>query len=350
MKLTNYKLTTYDSIRISTSELNDIIWQWDLITNQVNWNENFYNLFCYKINNLPSWVDGIFPDDRDRIVNEMNACLSKKKKSWTSEFRYLKANYTIVEVYNRTRIFYDKTGQAIRMTGSMIDISDKKKLEQELKIHNDQLRKLFAYQQDQREKEKIAIAYEMHEQLGQELAAIHMTLRADMEKELSANETLYIKLGDVCKSLHKSINKIRKISFELYPSILKDIGLTEAILNYARKYSDDTNIPVFFSPEEEFTISLDCQLILYRTFQQVLAMIIEHGATEIFCTLRKEQNSLLFMISDDGKNFLKAEETKTSIELLSINERLSTQNGSLTTEVDWKEGTTFFITILSNQN
>lgn len=335
---------TYFSIGAS-----EPLWDWDLLNGRTVLNEHFYTFFGYKVNSLQLWTDGIFPDDRGRVFTEMQDCVSKKETSWTTEFRYLKANYTIIDIYSRSQLFYDEKGNLSRMTGAMVDLSEKKTVERELEKRNKQLREISAYLQEQREKEKQAIAYEMHEQLGQEFAAVHMTLRSMMDEASSANPPLYKKLEEVCNNVKNSIQKIRRLSFELYPGILKDIGLAEAIDSYMKKFSQETSISTFFICEEdEIVLSSERQLVLFRAFQQGLDHTLAQEATEVVCAIRMENENLVLTICDNGKNFLKAEERQSSIELLSVKERLAGVDGTISVEVDWKEGTVFTVTLPSS--
>lgn len=293
--------------------------------------------------NSGSWQASIHQEDRARVLAEIKYFISIKQGFWSAQYRFLKANFTILNIYNRGNIFYDDAGKPIRIIGSMMDISDLKKTEQDLRKRNEELHNLSTHLQQQREKEKISFAYEMHEQLGQELAGMHLELSSVIDK-ISTNDQMSKQLTGISKNLKNSIHKIRKISSELYPGILKDIGLPEALEWHAQKFSDKSGIHILFScEEEEIDLPAEKAITLYRTYQQALDNAVQHGATEVMCTLRSENNQLVLSICDDGKNFMKAEEIKTSIAYHAMEERLAIINGNLTIEIDWQEGTNLII-------
>lgn len=328
---------------------NEVIWDWDLLNDHFWWSDNFYSYLGYNNDSrarLPiSWRAGIHSEDRERVSVELGGFMQEKRSFWSTEYRFLKANFTILNIYNRGKIFYNAEGKAIRLVGSMIDISDRKKAEQDLVDRNGQLRNLSAYLQTQREEEKRSVAYEMHEELAQELAGINVEISSLIHLVPAADKVLGQRLDVLSNQLKKSINKVQRISFELYPGILKDIGLTEALECYCQKFADENATSVFFSREQEPGVSTEAGIAIYRAFQQALANALEHGAGEIFCTLRVEKEHLLLTVCDDGKNFLKAEELKSSIEIQAMKEKLALFNAKLTIDIDWKEGSCLTISL-----
>jgi len=121
----------------------DAIWDWDLRTNDVWWNEGFKVMFGYKEeeieHSIDSWYNNIHPGDKERVITGIHKVIDKGGESWQDEYRFRKADGSYAYVYDRGYTLYNENG-SYRMVGSIIDITERKRLEQELKESEDRLR------------------------------------------------------------------------------------------------------------------------------------------------------------------------------------------------------------------
>ncbi|MBD0302278.1 MAG: PAS domain-containing protein [Tolypothrix sp. T3-bin4] len=128
-----------DRFQIVVRATNDVVWDWDLLTNQVWWNQNVQTL-GYSTENVSSdttwWREHIHPEDRLRVVSNMNAAMASGKQFWSNEYRFLRADNTYAYILDRGYVVYDNTGKAVRMIGAMMDMSDRKRVEEELLKQN----------------------------------------------------------------------------------------------------------------------------------------------------------------------------------------------------------------------
>jgi PAS domain S-box-containing protein len=124
------------------SATNDVIWDWDIGTNKFWWNENYYSHFGYDKKNtvldVSSWQDGMHPDDKKRVLSGIHASLENHQSFWTDEYRFLKADRTVVFVLDCGYILYTEKGEPSRMVGAMLDITERKKAEEQLKTSLDE--------------------------------------------------------------------------------------------------------------------------------------------------------------------------------------------------------------------
>ncbi len=132
---------TNERFEIVAGATNDVIWDWDLITNNIWWNENFYSHFGYDkkttAKGSSSWYDGIHPEDRERVQKYIHECINSKELHWTDEYRFLHADGTISTILDRGYIMYHDDQTPYRMVGAMLDITERKKTEEAIQLSNE---------------------------------------------------------------------------------------------------------------------------------------------------------------------------------------------------------------------
>lgn len=131
-----------------TKATNDVIWDWDLQTNEVVRSEdNFSKLFGHNAVVADSdshfWTKHVYPDDLERVISDRQKILADPLLDyWQDEYRFLKADGTYAFVYDKGYIIRNEKGEAIRMIGSVTDITDRKKQEESLKVLNANLERI----------------------------------------------------------------------------------------------------------------------------------------------------------------------------------------------------------------
>ncbi len=135
-----------------TRATNDMIWDWDFASNEVWWNHNFNNFFGYdkdKTNHhISSWINNIYDEDRKRVVEGIYAVINEGKKYWTAEYRYLKLDGTVLNIYDRGYVLHDAANKPFRMIGSMLNITDRINAEQAVKDSEEKYRTLVEQASD----------------------------------------------------------------------------------------------------------------------------------------------------------------------------------------------------------
>ncbi|HEY6720199.1 MAG TPA: EAL domain-containing protein, partial [Burkholderiales bacterium] len=121
---------------------NDVIWDWNLVTDEIWWNENFTKVFGYPRETLEpsvkSWYEGIHPDDQGRVIAGIHRLIGSGGENWSDEYRFRRQDGSVVHVFDRGHVIRDEEGRAVRMIGAMADISSRKQAEE--RIHNQALR------------------------------------------------------------------------------------------------------------------------------------------------------------------------------------------------------------------
>ncbi|MEJ6979661.1 PAS domain S-box protein [Pedobacter sp. P351] len=130
----------YDYVMKATT---DAIWDWDLQSDFIYWGESFTNMFGHQIlNNRTSivfWGELVHPEDFKRVNGSLSNAVSGELNRWEEEYRFKRSNGDYVYVRDRGFVVRDEKGNAIRMVGSMADITERKLGEIKLKELNAQL-------------------------------------------------------------------------------------------------------------------------------------------------------------------------------------------------------------------
>ncbi|MHB9879873.1 PAS domain S-box protein [Pacificimonas sp. ICDLI1SI03] len=132
---------TEQRYRLAAKATNDAIWDWNLASNRVEWNEAVCVLFGYEEVEPTSdwWIEHIHPDDRDRIHDSISSVIDGAGDHWTAEYRFRRVDGTFADVLDRGHVFRDAEGGAVRMIGAMLDLSERKRAEARLRELNETL-------------------------------------------------------------------------------------------------------------------------------------------------------------------------------------------------------------------
>ncbi len=230
------------------------------------------------------------------------------------------------------------------------DITVQKKAETRIKQSRDELRQLASHLQNVREEEQRRIAREVHDELGQLITGITMDV-SWIKKKVATQpglEPIALKLEEISALLDSSVNTVRKISSELRPAILDDMGVVAALEWQTNIFEKRFSIPVkFSSTRSAFAVSRDLATGLFRMYQESLTNIARHAnAKKVIASLNFEENQLVLTITDDGKGFdpVQARERK-SLGLLGMRERALMMDGVLDIRSSPGAGTTVIVSV-----
>lgn len=246
---------------------------------------------------------------------------------------------------------YSEKGEHKGTVAVLTDITERRAVEKELHRSRELLRKLSHHLQEVRERESKRIAQEIHDELGQQLTALKMDLswlsnRVDPQEE-GAKRFLQ-KIDSMSGLVDNTIQTVQKISAELRPGLLDDLGLVPAVEWLAQEFENQTNIPCKLQFHcEMVNIDPDCSTAIFRISQEALTNISRHAeATRVEITLGEENNALVLKISDNGKG-IKPEEVfgPSSLGLMGMRERVRAFGGDLKISGVPKKGTVLTVTL-----
>lgn len=120
--------------RLAVRATNDMIWDLDLVTNRLVWNDALYTQLGYAPDDveptLEWWIGGLHPEDRERVVRHFQAVVDAGAEQFTEEYRFRRADGTYAWIYDRGYFVRDAAGRAVRGVGAMQD-QTKRKLSEE---------------------------------------------------------------------------------------------------------------------------------------------------------------------------------------------------------------------------
>jgi PAS domain S-box-containing protein len=228
------------------------------------------------------------------------------------------------------------------------DITENKCMEERLKYSENQLRELYKNQQDSREAERTRISREIHDDLGQELTGLKLEL-AYLARKLPADQTdLINKASLMSKHIDMSIDSVRRISMDLRPALLDQLGLVAAIEWQAEDFQKRTGILCKLTIDPDTTVkNKRLSTTIFRIFQETLTNITRHAnATRVDVALHKIDGKVSLSVKDNGKGIAKERITNPrSFGLISMKERVSDLGGELNITGRKGKGTTVSVNI-----
>ncbi|PQJ78670.1 tetratricopeptide repeat-containing sensor histidine kinase [Polaribacter porphyrae] len=193
------------------------------------------------------------------------------------------------------------------------------------------------------EDERKKISKDLHDGIGQEMAALKMAINhvRDNEKDKNQKEAL----DKIYNNCSKSADEIRNISHQMMPRTLLESGLIEAIADLLKStfnYSDIHHKFEYFEINERFDERIE--ISLYRVAQELVTNIVKHSkATEVNVLLYKQENKLILLVEDNGVGM--NNDNKKGHGVLNIKSRIDMINGTINYKPSSKSGTSATIII-----
>ncbi|MGD8369295.1 MAG: histidine kinase, partial [Desulfobacterales bacterium] len=241
-------------------------------------------------------------------------------------------------------------GEVIGRAFSMIDITLRKEIQAALKASRLQLKNLSAKLVEAQEAERRRVARELHDGVGASLSALKFSVEHWFEKQKRPDGATCSPPDEIVAAIQQIIEEVRRVSQNLHPSILDDLGLATAVRSFCRQQREnhpgldiDADIRV-----DDQRLSKRIQLVIYRMVQECTTNAIRHGnADRIQIDLKPGENrEILLEVRDNGEGFdAKATwdglESHGGIGLTSMSERAELTGGRLSIDSRIGKGSVF---------
>jgi PAS domain S-box-containing protein len=283
----------------------DVIWDWDLEKNKIRRTGGYKNLFGYEMTDLYEHhqYDKVHKNDVADVVQSIEDALNRNDSRWQMEYKYLCADGSYKIVVDQAYILRNKNGRAVRMIGSMQDVTEERELQEQVLVTEIQKKKdVVTAVIDAQEKERNELSAELHDNVNQLLAASILYLKTAQKQKVIEESLISHSLDYV----QKAINELRSISHNLTPTDLKMHGLAAAM----KVLTEKLHIPKSFEVKltigklNEKKLIQSLQLAVYRIVQENINNILKHAnATKVTIHLCETDNNLLLTVTDNGKGF-----------------------------------------------
>lgn len=258
------------------------------------------------------WLEYLHADDRERSLNHWLRCV-QSGEMYESEYRVRGADGLYRWFRARAVPLRNPQGEILKWYGSCSDIHDSKLLEQSIRNNADELERmveirtvelrrlsgrLLTMQDDERRR----IAREIHDGLGQELAAAKMILDGVLGKDPSAH--VRQTAADSSQLVDRAIKQVRTISHLLHPPLLDEVGLASALRWYLEGLSERSGIEMLLevNPPDLGRLKPELETAIFRVIQEALTNIFRHsGARHGSVSITQKEEQIMVKVCDDGK-------------------------------------------------
>ncbi|HCY42783.1 MAG TPA: hypothetical protein DHV48_15780 [Prolixibacteraceae bacterium] len=208
------------------------------------------------------------------------------------------------------------------------DITSRKRAEQELHCSLQQLHQLTQHIEEVRENERVVIARELHDDLGQALTAVKIDL--GIIKQSITDQNVILKIDKLSGLVRETIHTVQRLTSELRPQIIDDLGLEATIEWYTGEFAERNRLSVFCHLEPELSFNPTTSLTIFRIMQESLTNISRYAkASRVDIELVKSDENVEFSIADDGIGIVESEVTsKKSFGIIGMKERAASLGGT----------------------
>lgn len=275
------------------------------------------------------FLDNLHPDDTEAFYQAMRQS-ARDGRAWNWEGRILLPANREIKWLNLRAKDPLNTAPGIYWNGFMVNITQNRKTEIEIKKSRQRLRELSSHIENIKEAERIRIAREIHDEIGVLLTALKMDLTWLRNRLPTDNAALLDKAQDMANLLDTAGKSANELVHSLRPAFLDCFGIVAAIEIESREFTKRTGIPCKISKSSD-NISLpdEQSITLFRVFQETMNNIMKHAEAHLVrIQITANQEGVELIVSDDGKGFDETARYKPrSFGLRGIQERIGHLGG-----------------------
>jgi len=358
-------------LQLAQSAANIGVFDWDIAAQKGVWSSELERIWGLPVGSFDGTVEAwrrlVHPDDQTSAQAGLLRSLEDPTTASEFEYRIVRPDGAMRWIYAKTKTLCDAKGQAVRMVGINLDITDRKeallRLErsaeelerqvasrtQELVRSQERLRTLTSELNLAEQRERKRLATELHDHLQQMLVLGKLTIGQGKRAAsgVPACESALKKVDDI---LSEALTYSRTLVAELSPPVLHDHGLVAGLKWLAEymKNKHDHTVIVAVPEDQELKLPEDQVILLFQSVRELLINSAKHAGTGQ-AALRMEQRdgNLCITVSDEGKGFdlaaaagIPSSGISSTYGLLSIQERMRAIGGSFSIHSFPGQGTT----------
>ncbi|WP_420873898.1 PAS domain-containing protein [Paraburkholderia azotifigens] len=327
------------------------LWDWNPQTGAVYLSPQFREIVGYEVHELPNdhqlVLDLIHPDDVERVRTQLAEHLAQRC-AYEIEYRIRTKTDEYRWIHARGQALWNESGEAYRMVGWIIDVTERRLADEALRASQEELKRLSANIQRAREEEKTRIARELHDDFGQQLAALKIECAKNCSLAGNVDPTTgSIDMSNVYALIDQMVVSVRRIATDLRPAMLDDLGLLPAIEWFIERFSSRYAIYVVQHIDaDDIDFNDDSSTAVFRIVQEALTNVARHaGASRVTLEIARSNPHCVVRIVDNGRgcqNGLRP--SPGSFGLMGMRERVAALSGELTVRTAPGQG--FALTVL----
>ena len=305
------------------------------------WTKQYFSVGIESVSGYPasdfvndavrSFGSVVHPDDVARVERQLDEAL-QDGSPWEFEYRIIHRDGAVRWVLDKGQAAIDEAGGDLVLNGLLLDITQQKRARLEVEQSHRDLRKLAAHLQVVREEERAAVAWELHDEIGQALAVVKMDVSAfhrRLPSGISAGAGA--DLGRAESVLDETITRLRRLYSDLRPGMLDDLGLSATIEWQTAEFARLTGIECRVARLDEVALPQESSsLAVYRVFQELLYDVVRYsGATEAEVEVQRHQDRVVVRVSDNGSGTVGlSKRPEVSLRYAAMRERLHDCHGT----------------------
>ncbi len=222
------------------------------------------------------------------------------------------------------------------------EIQKHKQTEGKLEQSYEQLQNLSAHLEEVREQERTGIAREIHDELGQALTALKMDCSWFQKRLDKKDLVLEDKVKSMKELIDSTVKTVQRISSELRPGILDDLGLVAAMEWQMDEFRKRTSLDCYLDIQfDDAQMNTKYATTLFRILQETLTNIVRHAqASKVSVSLNESASKIVMIVDDNGRGVTKKQlESPEAFGLMGMRERIHYLNGDIDIQGKKKRGT-----------
>ncbi|MGA7564082.1 MAG: PAS domain S-box protein [Desulfobaccales bacterium] len=274
-------------------------------------------------------------DDRKRSLELFQEVATGRRESYRMEKRFQRKNGQYSWCRVTASLVQDPEGQPLYVAGMAEDITQRKEAETRLQESEEKLRHLASKLMSAQEDERKRISRELHDELGQALLVLKLQAR-EIKKELPLEaQHLHEECEGMLTNLDQVVDKVRRLSHDLSPMIVEDLGLSAALQHLLGEFCKHNHLECEFQEIDiDDLFPLEAQVAIYRIFQECLTNIGKHSqASRMAVSMDRKPDRVSFTIKDNGKGYAaEARRPDRGLGLVAMEERARMVGGDLSVQ------------------
>jgi len=323
-------------------------WDWDIVNDATDYSSRLAPILglapgLAHLSNQ-EFLAIVHPEDRRSFEEAIEQALQGTDE-YGLEFRVIWPDGSVHWIASKGLVLRDAAGTPVRMIGVMIDITERKEAEQ---LRYQVLSRIVAAQEEERRR----VSRELHDQMGQNLAALIVGLEA-LKADVAGPQAALDRLRELQELANRLSQEVHLLAWELRPPALDDLGLHATLERYVEQWSERSGVTVDWHADG-FTarrLPSEVETTLYRVIQEALTNVLKHAqASRVSIILRVAADHVLAIVEDNGKGFdaeftMRAGDLHHQLGLVGMRERVLLVNGTLNVESAAGRGTTMYVRI-----